>query len=150
MKLLAIAQVLIGTTSAQTVSCYWDPGTSGQKQKCLPDFYIKGGCESGSRNDCRIDGKTTSFGVKCCPADNSVPLTNRDEENCTWTLLNSGSSVDCGIKKQGNHPEQSQYDENYVAMGRCSTSSSISNGGACVSKQASDRSHGKSYKSILK
>ena len=36
----------------------------------------------------------------------------------------SGSQIDCGIKKQGNYPEQEQYNENYVALGRCSTSSS--------------------------
>merc|ERR1712157_475000 len=142
MKLFVLAQTFLTFTHAQTVSCYWDHGTSGQNQKCLPDFYIKGGCESGSRSDCRIDGKKASFGVKCCPADNSVPLTNRDEENCTWTMLNSGKSIDCAIKKQGEYPEQEQYNEHYTAMGRCSSSVGHENGGDCASKQMNNRSHG--------
>ena len=87
MKVFVFASVFLSTIEAQ--GCYWDPGSSGQNLRCLPDFYVKGGCESGSRNDCRIDGKTTSFGMKCCPADKNVPLTNRDEDNCTWTMLNS-------------------------------------------------------------
>ena len=87
MKVLVFSPVFLSTIQAQ--GCYWDPGSSGQNLRCLPDFYVKGGCESGSRNDCRIDGKTTSFGMKCCPADKNVPLTNRDEDNCTWTMLNS-------------------------------------------------------------
>ena len=88
MKYFALVPTFFFTSNAQ-VGCYWDPGTSGQNLRCLPDFYIKGGCESGSRDDCRIDGSKTAFGMKCCPADKNVPLTNRDEDNCTWTLLNS-------------------------------------------------------------
>ena len=60
-------------------------------------------------------------------------------------VLFSGKNVDCALKKQGNHPEQSQYNQNYVALGRCSTSGdhvSDVSGGHCESKQVKDRSHG--------
>ena len=57
----------------------------------------------------------------------------------------SGNNVDCALKKQGNHPEQSQYNQNYVALGRCSTSGAHlgdGTGGHCASRQINDRSHG--------
>ena len=85
MKIFAVA--LFATIEAQ--GCYWDDGKSGQNVRCMPDFYIKGGCESGSMNDCRVGSEKTAFGVKCCPADRNVPLTNRREDDCTWTMLNS-------------------------------------------------------------
>ena len=59
--------------------------------------------------------------------------------------LFSGKNVDCALKQQGNHPEQPQYNQNYVALGRCSTSGAHlgdGTGGHCVSKQIKDRSHG--------
>ena len=34
--------------------CYWAIGESGDFLECLPEFYIKGGCESGSRSDCKL------------------------------------------------------------------------------------------------
>ena len=87
MKIFAIA--LFATIEAQ--GCYWDDGRTGQNVRCMPDFYIKGGCESGSQDACRVGaiGVNSAFGVKCCPADSNVPLTNRREDDCTWTMLNS-------------------------------------------------------------
>ena len=87
MKIFAIA--LFATIEAQ--GCYWDDGRTGQNVRCMPDFYIKGGCESGSQDACRVGaiGVNSAFGVKCSPADRNVPLTNRREDDCTWTMLNS-------------------------------------------------------------
>ena len=34
--------------------CYWAIGETGDFLECLPEFYIKGGCESGSRSDCKL------------------------------------------------------------------------------------------------
>ena len=85
MKIFAVA--LFATIEAQ--GCYWDDGKTGQNVRCIPDFYIKGGCESGYYDACRIGGVNSAFGVLCCPADRNVPLTNRREDDCTWTMLNS-------------------------------------------------------------
>ena len=64
--------------------CYWTGAGSGSQLECLPEFYIKGGCESGSRDNCHVDGiiGSQSFGIHCCPVDRSLALGNRS--NCTW------------------------------------------------------------------
>ena len=85
MKFFAVT--LFSTINAQ--ACEWKKGNSGQNIRCDPDWYIRGGCESGSALDCRVNGNKAAFGVKCCPADRNVPLTNRREDDCTWTMLNS-------------------------------------------------------------
>ena len=65
-------------------SCHWMAGHSGQYIDCLPDFYVKGACESGHNNDCKIDslkGKD-AFGLKCCPATKELDF--RHSHNCQW------------------------------------------------------------------
>merc|ERR1712026_249392 len=78
--------------------CYWAGQQSGGFVECLPDFYIKGSCESGSRNDCNIDagviGTDASFGIKCCPSDRTLDFTNQDE--CLWLAADTGEEVTCG------------------------------------------------------
>ena len=86
MKFFAVT---IFATTINAQNCEWKKGNSGQNIRCDPDWYIKGGCESGSAKDCRVNGNRADFGVKCCPADRNVPLTNRKEDDCTWTMLNS-------------------------------------------------------------
>ena len=43
--------------------CYWAIGETGDFLECLPEFYIKGGCESGSRSDCKL-GNANSNVIK--------------------------------------------------------------------------------------
>ena len=64
--------------------CYWTSAGTGFNIDCLPDFYIKGGCESGSRDDCKFDGILggEAFGIRCCAVDRSLDL--GDKYNCEW------------------------------------------------------------------
>ena len=64
--------------------CYWTSAGSGYNIECLPEFYIKGGCESGSRDDCKFDGILggEAFGIRCCPVDRTLALGERN--NCEW------------------------------------------------------------------
>ena len=40
----------VSISSKAPGDCYWAIGETGDFLECLPDFYIKGGCESGSRS----------------------------------------------------------------------------------------------------
>ena len=86
MKLLGFLFATSATASLIKApgDCYWTSAGSGSNIECLPEFYIKGGCESGSRDNCHIDGLvgSQSFGVHCCPVDRSLSLGGRN--NCTW------------------------------------------------------------------
>ena len=44
----------VSISSKAPGDCYWAIGETGDFLECLPDFYIKGGCESGSRSDCKL------------------------------------------------------------------------------------------------
>ena len=103
--------------------CYWAVGKSGNNLECLPDFYIHGGCESGSRDDCTFDGLVggDAFGIQCCPSDRQMNF--EGATNCIWYHGLSGRLVACP--------------EGQVAFGRCSTSQRSSDGGDC----AEDASH---------
>ena len=76
--------VLSISSALGQLDCYWAVGQSGNKVECLPDFYIKGGCESGSRDDCNFGGILggDSFGINCCPSDRSISFENRSD--CQW------------------------------------------------------------------
>ena len=57
MILLLVAFMGIDAVSISSKGpgdCYWAIGESGDFLECLPDFYIKGACESGSRSDCKF------------------------------------------------------------------------------------------------
>ena len=116
MKLVALT---LGLVHAQGQNCYWAGQKSGGYIECLPDFYIKGACESGSRNDCNIDGGVigtdASFGIKCCPADKNLDLTN--QRDCVWLGADSGIDLPC--------------QNGQAAFGRCSTSARSGKGGDC-------------------
>ena len=43
---------IVSLASGQSVGCQWIWAKSGDRLKCLPDFYIDGVCESGRRDDC--------------------------------------------------------------------------------------------------
>lgn len=118
MRLTATLSV-IASVNAQVGGCYWTGSKSGQFLECLPDYFIKGGCESGSRNDCNIDagivGTDASFGIKCCPSDRSLNF--HGQEECLWIGGESGANVACGNGR--------------AAFGRCSTSQRSGGGGDC-------------------
>ena len=44
----------VSISSKAPGDCYWAIGETGDSLECLPEFYIKGGCESGSRSDCKL------------------------------------------------------------------------------------------------
>ena len=104
---MKIIGLFVAVAQSQS-SCYWAGTTSGKYLECLPDFYLKGACESGSRNDCNIDagiiGTDASFGIKCCPTDRNLDLSSRGE--CLWVGGDSGINVACN--------------NGMAAFGRCS------------------------------
>ena len=98
--------------------CYWEGVKSGRYLECKPDHYMKGACESGSRNDCNIDNGIiggSSFGIKCCPTTKDLDFAERDE--CQWLGGASGENVSCP--------------NGTAAFGRCSTSARSGSGGDC-------------------
>merc|ERR1712156_823907 len=119
MKLSVVVGVIGSVKSQGPTGCYWAGSKSGEFVECLPDFYVKGACESGSRNDCNIDagiiGTDASFGIKCCPSDRTLDFTNQDE--CLWLAADTGENLACG--------------EERAAFGRCSTSARSGKGGDC-------------------
>ena len=57
MKFSLIALIGVDAVSISPKApgdCYWAVGDTGNFLECLPEFYIKGGCESGSRHDCKL------------------------------------------------------------------------------------------------
>lgn len=55
LSLVALIGVdAVSISSKAPGDCYWAVGETGDFLECLPEFYIKGGCESGSRHDCRL------------------------------------------------------------------------------------------------
>ena len=59
IKMILSLVAMIGVDAVSISSkapgdCYWAVGETGDFLECLPEFYIKGGCESGSRHDCRL------------------------------------------------------------------------------------------------
>lgn len=112
MKLFALTMGLVAEC------CYWEGVKSGRYLECKPDHYMKGACESGSRNDCNIDNGIiggSSFGIKCCPTTKDLDFAERDE--CQWFGGASGDNVSCP--------------NGTAAFGRCSTSARSGSGGDC-------------------
>ena len=104
-------------------ACYWQGAKSGTYLECLPDYYIRGACESGSCDDCQVDssgiiGSDASFGIRCCPSE-SWPggLDFHEQRDCEWLGGDSGVNVPCK--------------QNRAAFGRCSTSQRSNGGGDC-------------------
>ena len=130
MKIFA---TIISLTSAQGV-CQWQWAKSGDRLKCLPNFYIDGMCESGRRDDCgwakekfalyilkfRGVGTSRSFGIRCCPSSRSIPI--GEFQNCEWQGGGTGVNVECPVNGAGRMQ---------LAVGRCSTSARNDNNGAC-------------------
>ena len=55
LSLVALIGVDASSISSKAPGdCYWAVGETGDFLECLPEFYIKGGCESGSRSDCKL------------------------------------------------------------------------------------------------
>ena len=92
MKFFFLLTLTSASPSLREDNCYWSAGHSGQFIECLPDFYIKGACESGSSNDCKVLlTKKDSFGVKCCPVTEELNFGNT--QGCKWLGGNSGDKV---------------------------------------------------------
>ena len=64
--------------------CYWQSSKGGGYIECLPDYYIKSSCESGSHDSCHVDGMmhSSSFAIECCPTDKNAPFGSA--ANCQW------------------------------------------------------------------
>ena len=85
MKVLAVLALTAQAAPGPSDGCYWQSSKSGGYIECLPDYYIRAACESGSRDDCHVDshvGHGASFAIECCPSDRTLNFAN--PQNCQW------------------------------------------------------------------